>query len=99
MEKYADRSRSEAPKYKVGNKVWLSTKNLKLNRLVLKLAERFLEPYEVVEVISPSAIKLKLLASWRKHPVVNVSEVRLWKKPTIEGQRAALSAPIEVEDE
>jgi len=50
-----------------------------------------------VEVVSPSAIRLKLLASWRKHLVVNVSEVRLWKKPTIEDQRAALPALIEVE--
>jgi len=97
MKKYTDWSRTEAPKYKVGDKVWLSTKNLKLNRPAPKLAERFLGPYEVVEIVSPSAIKLKLPVSWRKHPVVNVSEVRLWKKPTIEGQRAVPPAPVEVE--
>ena len=32
MTRYADQHRGSAPEYKVGNKVWLSTKDIKINR-------------------------------------------------------------------
>ena len=36
---YADQHRGSAPKYKIGDKVWLSTKDIKINRPSRKLAE------------------------------------------------------------
>ena len=39
MTRYADQHRGSAPEYKVGNKVWLSTKDIKINRPSRKLAE------------------------------------------------------------
>ena len=36
---YADQHRGTAPEYKVGNKVWLSTKDIKINCPSCKLTE------------------------------------------------------------
>ena len=39
MKRQADRHRSQAPDYKISDKVWLSTENLKLTRTSKKLTE------------------------------------------------------------
>ena len=45
MKRQADNHRSKAPDYEIGDKVWLSTENLKLTRASKKLTERWLGPY------------------------------------------------------
>ena len=56
------------------DKVILNTKDLVFKeRLVKKLTERYVGPYEIEEVVSKNAVKLKLPASMRIHLVVNVS--------------------------
>ena len=84
------------PVYKVGDKVWLSAKDLKLNRPTRKLSERQLGPFEIVKVVSPNAMKLKLPASYKIHDVINVSRLRLYKEPSA-GQRTTPPEPVEVE--
>ena len=52
----------------------LSTKDLVFKkRLVRKLVERYVEPYEIEEVVLTNAIKLRLLSSMRIYLVVNMS--------------------------
>jgi len=53
MTHYADFHRGQAPEYKVGDKIWLSTKNLNVDRPSCKLTERQLGPYEIINIISP----------------------------------------------
>jgi len=63
----------------------LSTKNLVFKkRLVKKLTERYIRPYVVERVVSKNVVKLKLPASMRIHPVVNVSRVVRYRKPVKE---------------
>jgi len=79
MRKYADRKRSDANEYKVGDLVMLSTKNLKyqmVRRRTEKLTERFVGPYRVKEIILLNAVKLKLPSTVKIYLVVNVSRVR-----------------------
>jgi len=79
MRKYADRKRSDVDKYKVGDLVMLSTKDLKyqmVGRRTEKLTERFVGPYKIKEIISSNAVKLELPSTVRIHPVVNVSRIR-----------------------
>jgi len=78
MRKYADRKRSDIDKYKVGDLVMLSTKDLKyqmVRRRTEKLTERFVDPYKIKEIVSLNAVKLELSSAVKIHPVVNVSRI------------------------
>src|SRR5258708_10851258 len=97
MKLYADRKRSDAPEYKVGDKVWLSTKYIQLKRPTKKLAEKQISPYEITEIISTNAVKLKLPRGLTIHPVVTLSKVRPYKAPAFKGQKATEPGPIEVD--
>jgi len=81
MTRYADFYRGQAPEYKVGNKVWLSTKNLNIDRPSCKLTEHQLGLYEIIKIIFSNAIKLKLPASFKIHNVINVSRTRPYCPP------------------
>ena len=70
MRKYADRKRSDADEYKVGDLVMLSTKDLKyqmVGRRTEKLTKRFVGPYKIKEIISLNAVKLELPSTVKIH--------------------------------
>ena len=96
MKQYMDRKRKEMEEWKMGDRVMLSTKNLVFKeRLVCKLVERYMGLYEIEEVVSSNAVKLRLPSSIRIHPVVNVSQVVRYKEQ-VKGQRKKEGKPIEV---
>ena len=72
---YTGQHRGSAPEYKVGDKIWLSTKDIKINQPLQKPAEQQLGPFEIVKVVSPNAVKLKLPTSFKIHDVINVLQV------------------------
>jgi transposase InsO family protein len=80
MKSQADKHRSIAPEYKIGDQVWLSTANLKLQRESRKLTERWLGPYAIVKLVGPNAVELKLPRGMRIHPVVNISRVKPYRE-------------------
>ena len=96
MTRYADQHRGSAPEYKVGDKVWLSMKDIKINCPSRKLTEQQLGPFEIVKVIPPNAVKLKLPTSFKIHDVINVSRVQPYKPP-VEGQRVIPLEAVEIE--
>jgi len=97
MKKYADRSRKETEKWKRRDRVLLSTKDLVFKeRPVRKLTERYVGLYEIEEVVSSNAVKLRLPASIRIHLVVNVSWI-VWYKKQVKRQKKEKEKPIEVE--
>jgi len=76
MKRYADKKRKETEDWRKGDKVMLSTKDLVFKeRPVHKLVERYVGPYEIEEVVSTNAIKLRLPSSMRIHLVVNMSQI------------------------
>ena len=97
MKRYADQKRSDAPQYSVGDKVWLESKNLGINKS-RKLMERRLGPFSIIQLMGPNAVKLKLPAYMHIHPVVNVSRIRPYVE-LLQGQKANKPPPIEVEGE
>ena len=87
--KYADRKRSKPEEYRVGNRVLLSTKDLKFQikgRCSEKLTEQFVESYKIKRVISTNMIELELPSTIKIHLVVNISRVHMYKDQ-VEGQK------------
>jgi len=97
MKKYADRSRKETEKWKKGDRVLLSTKDLVFKeRLVRKLTERYIGPYAIEEIISSNVVKLRLPSSMRIHLVVNVSWIVRYKEQ-VRGQKKEEGKLVKVE--
>ena len=59
MKTQADKHCTEAPDYKVGNKVWLSTTNLHLTCASKKLSEHWVGPYIITKLICNNVVELK----------------------------------------
>ncbi|KAK3544108.1 hypothetical protein QTP86_001806 [Hemibagrus guttatus] len=69
----ANRRRRLHPSYQVGQKVWLSTRNLRLKLPCRKLNPKFVGPFEIVRQVNPVAYRLRLPASYRICPTFHVS--------------------------
>jgi len=75
----------------------LSTKDLVFKeRLVKKLIERYMRPYVIEKVVSKNMVKLKLPASMRIYPVVNVSRIMRYKE-LVKRKRVEKPKPVEVD--
>jgi len=101
MKKFGDRRRGKGEKYKVGDLVLLSMKDLKWQikgRRSEKLTECFMGPYKVKGIVSSNAIELELPNSIKIHPVVNVSRVRLYKSQ-VKGQKKIPPKPVIIKGE
>ncbi len=61
----ADVRRSASPEYQPGQKVWLSTRDIKLRLLSRKLSPRFVGSFAIVEQINPVTYKLQLLPHYK----------------------------------
>ena len=97
MKRYTDRSRKEMEKWKRGDRVLLSTKNLVFKeRPVKKLTERYIGLYAIGEVVSLNVVKLRLPNLMRIHPVVNVSRIVQYKEQ-VKRQKKEEGKPVEVE--
>jgi len=97
MKRYTDRGRKEMEKWKKGDWVLLSTKNLVFKkRPSKKLTERYVGPYTIEEVMSSNAVKLQLPSSMRIYPVVNISQIVRYKEQ-VKGQKKEEGKPVEVE--
>ena len=62
MKHYADHAHAPTPKYQVGDKVWLSTKDLHTTQSSRKLMEKQIGPYPISKIILPNAVELKIAA-------------------------------------
>ncbi len=69
----ADVRWSASPEYQPGQKVWLSTRDIKLRLPCRKLSPRFVGPFTILEQINPVTYKLQLPPHYRIHPTFHVS--------------------------
>jgi len=78
MARVANRARRDLS-FSVGDRVWLSTRNLPLRTGTRKLAAIWAGPFVVTHVVGQVAYRLELPSDWQIHDVFHVSQL----KPTI----------------
>ncbi|CUA68987.1 Transposon Tf2-12 polyprotein [Rhizoctonia solani] len=88
---YYDAKRRDAAKLEVGDKVYLSSANVKTSRPSHKLEHKRLGPYKILEKVGKNSYKLELLKSMKIHPVFNIA--LLHKKPEDEYKRDPVPLP------
>jgi hypothetical protein len=69
--------RQQLKEFRVGERVLLSIKNLRLPGVKKKLSARFIRPFQVRNVVSSQAYRLALLALYKIHNVFHVSLLEL----------------------
>lgn len=90
----ANRRRIKSPKYRCGQRVWLSSADLPLQSVSRKLAPRFIGPFRISRVLSPVTVQLKLPRYLRRvHPVFHVSRI----KPAVRSPPLVTTPPVRVE--
>lgn len=96
--KYADRKRIRSP-FAVGQKVYLSAKNITTKRPKKKLDHKWLGPYEIVGKVNDEAWKLQLGPGMeRLHPVFHSSLLEPYHENIIPGRTVPPTPPVEIDD-
>lgn len=98
-EEHANRHRQPAPQYKVGDQVYLSSRNIRTLRPSKKLDWKQLGPYPIIEKVSSHAYRLQLPANMKIHNVFHVNLLRPNSEDPLLGQELIPPPPVLVEGE
>lgn len=94
---HANKDRIPFPDLAVGDRVWLSTRNLKTTRPTQKLSERYIGPFKILRKVGKVAFELELPEEMRLlFPVFHVSLLEPHKEDTIEGRHQDPPPPVEI---
>jgi hypothetical protein len=75
-----ERISSKFHPWKVGDKVWLEGRNLRLRYPSKKLVPRREGPFEIAQVISPVTFQLRLPPTWKIHNVFHASLLMTYRE-------------------
>ncbi len=96
----ADKCQNPAPPFKVGDKVFLSSKHIKTTRPTAKFAEKYLGPFEIISQPGSHSFTLKFLSDLHAiHPVFHVSQLEPVEENTIPNCIQPLLPLVEVNGE
>ena len=80
-----DKNRNKEPEFVLGDKVYLSTKNLITDEGAKKLSDLCTGPFEIIKKVGDGAYKLKLPVHVKVNPVFNVTLLTKWQPDPIPG--------------
>jgi hypothetical protein len=82
--RYADAHRRDV-KFRIGDRVMLSTANLRMigKHRTPKLASKYIGPFTIKRVVNSNAYELNLPETMHRHPVINVSDLKLYQDGTV----------------
>ncbi|KAI5090260.1 hypothetical protein C0J45_20395, partial [Silurus meridionalis] len=80
-QRHADARRLESLSYHAGDRVWLSTRDLRLRLPCRKLSPRFIGPFRVIRRVNEVSYQLDLPPRYRIHPVFYVSLLKPFRAP------------------
>ncbi len=97
---HAELRRTATPTFQPGQKVWLSTRDIRLRLPCKKLSPRFIGPFPIVCQVNPVTYQLQLHAQYRIHPTFHSSLLKPYHSPvsTEPGPLAGPPLPIVLED-
>ena len=81
----AARTRQSFSPFKLGDKVWLKARNLKRSVINPKFAPKREGPFTITKVLSPIVYQLRLLKTWKIHPVFHASLLSPYRANTVHG--------------
>lgn len=92
--------KNKAHVFKVGDFVWLDSRDINLKTPSRKFTDRQLGPFEVLEKVGDLDYCLKLpFAHHRLHPVFHVDKLSPYRGNEINGKRPEEPGPIELEED
>ena len=94
---YADKKRTKEPKYKIGDQVMLSTKNIMLKRPSKKLSEERIGPFTIIAKKNETSFQLKLPTNMRIHDTFHVSLLTPFYNNTISNRNVPPPMPVEIQ--
>ena len=99
MKRFADVHRREPPKYEIGDKVMLSTANIRTTRPKTKWSDKWIGPYRVISVHADGAsFKLELPPSMKTHPIFHTSLLKPYMQSTIPDRVQDPASPVIIDD-
>ena len=93
-----NRRKSTFIPFKLGDRVWLDTKNLKTN-YHKKLGLKREGPFEITKVIRPVMYQLKLPTMWKIHNVFHTILLRQYNETEVHGANYLRPPPDLIEGE
>jgi hypothetical protein len=100
QKKYADRLLKEAPKFEIGEKVWLLSTNIKTTRPNESLDFKRLGPFKVLSKVGESNYKLRLPQGMsRMHDIFHVSILEKFHPNHIEERKLNKTPPVIIDNE
>ncbi len=73
--------RAETPTFQPGQKVWLSTRDIRMHLLWKKLSPRYVGPFTIIKQINPVTYQLQLPSHYRIHSSFHISLLKPYHPP------------------